>query len=158
MKKLCLSVCAIGLLASNAISQNVELDSSIVSASGFTQDIKEAPATINVITKKNYKVSLIEMLQRLSQISQALIYMLAREKQVLIISLWGVLLDILWFWLMGVVRVLAERWALMVLMKFQILFLPPISSIERIEVIKGPMSTLYGSEALGGVVNIITKK
>lgn len=86
MKKICLSVCAIGLLSSNAISQNVELDSSIVSASGFTQDIKEAPATINVISvKKNYKVSLIEMLQRLSQISQALIYMLAREKQVLII-------------------------------------------------------------------------
>lgn len=87
MKKICLSVCAIGLLSSNAISQNVELDSSIVSASGFTQDIKEAPATINVISKKNYKVSLIEMLQRLSQISQALIYMLAREKQVLIILL-----------------------------------------------------------------------
>lgn len=52
MKKICLSVCAIGLLSSNAISQNVELDSSIVSASGFTQDIKEAPATINVISKK----------------------------------------------------------------------------------------------------------
>lgn len=87
MKKLCLSVCAIGLLASNAISQNVELDSSIISASGFAQDIKEAPATINVISKKEFKVSLIEMLQRLSQIFQALIYMLAREKQVLIISL-----------------------------------------------------------------------
>lgn len=87
MKKICLSVCAIGLLSSNAISQNVELDSSIVSASGFTQDIKEAPATIMLSLKKNYKVSLIEMLQRLSQISQALIYMLAREKQVLIISL-----------------------------------------------------------------------
>ncbi|STA73779.1 iron-regulated outer membrane virulence protein, TonB receptor CfrA [Campylobacter lari] len=37
-------------------------------------------------------------------------------------------------------------------------FPPSISSIERIEVIKGPMSTLYGSEALGSVVNIITKK
>ncbi len=30
--------------------------------------------------------------------------------------------------------------------------------IDRIEVIKGPASVLYGSEAIGGVVNIITKK
>jgi outer membrane receptor for ferrienterochelin and colicins len=29
--------------------------------------------------------------------------------------------------------------------------------IQQVEVIKGPMSTLYGSEALGGVINIITK-
>lgn len=31
-------------------------------------------------------------------------------------------------------------------------------NIERIEVLKGPASVLYGSEAIGGVVNIITKK
>ncbi len=34
----------------------------------------------------------------------------------------------------------------------------PQDSIERIEIIRGPMSALYGSEALGGVVNIITKQ
>lgn len=34
----------------------------------------------------------------------------------------------------------------------------PVESIERIEVVRGPMSSLYGSDAMGGVVNIITKK
>src|SRR5690606_22272039 len=37
-------------------------------------------------------------------------------------------------------------------------FIPPMSAIERIEIIRGPMSTLYGSDAMGGVVNIITRK
>ncbi|ORT99925.1 putative tonB-dependent receptor [Anaerovibrio sp. JC8] len=36
--------------------------------------------------------------------------------------------------------------------------LPSVKSIERIEVVKGAGSALYGSDAVGGVVNIITKK
>lgn len=41
---------------------------------------------------------------------------------------------------------------------FEAGFMPPISAIERIEVVQGPMSSLYGSDAVGGVINIITKK
>ena len=34
----------------------------------------------------------------------------------------------------------------------------PQSLIQKVEIIKGPASTLYGSEAVGGIINIITKK
>lgn len=34
----------------------------------------------------------------------------------------------------------------------------PQALIDRIEVVKGPASTLYGSEAVGGLINVITKK
>lgn len=37
-------------------------------------------------------------------------------------------------------------------------FLPPIGAIERVEVVRGPVATLYGSDAMGGVINIITRK
>ena len=33
-----------------------------------------------------------------------------------------------------------------------------INSIERVEIVEGPMSVIYGADALAGVINIITKK
>jgi vitamin B12 transporter len=35
--------------------------------------------------------------------------------------------------------------------------LVPLNQVERIEILKGAQSTLYGSDAIGGVINIITK-
>jgi iron complex outermembrane receptor protein len=34
----------------------------------------------------------------------------------------------------------------------------PVSQVERVEIVKGAGSVLYGSEAMGGVINIITKQ
>ncbi|WP_352230876.1 TonB-dependent receptor [Pelosinus sp. IPA-1] len=34
----------------------------------------------------------------------------------------------------------------------------PVKNIERIEIVRGPASSLYGSDAVGGIINIITRK
>ena len=36
--------------------------------------------------------------------------------------------------------------------------IPTVENIERIEIVKGGASALYGSDAVGGVINVITKK
>src|SRR5690606_1201087 len=36
--------------------------------------------------------------------------------------------------------------------------IPPLDAVERIEVIRGPASTLHGADAMGGVINIITRR
>lgn len=33
----------------------------------------------------------------------------------------------------------------------------PVAMVERVEVVKGPQSTLYGNEAMGGVINVVTR-
>lgn len=34
----------------------------------------------------------------------------------------------------------------------------PLENVERIEIVRGPVNSLYGTDAMGGVINIITKR
>jgi len=42
--------------------------------------------------------------------------------------------------------------------KKQVLSQIDINTIERVEIVEGPMSVIYGTDALAGVINIITRK
>ncbi|WP_294892948.1 TonB-dependent receptor [uncultured Gilliamella sp.] len=131
-------------------------DTMVVTASGFSQQIKEAPATISVITpeeisKKPYR-----------DVTDAL-----KDIPGVTISGGGDKTDIS-------IRGMDAKYTLLLIdgkkvstretrpnsdnSGFEQGWLPPLTAIERIEVVRGPMSSLYGSDAMGGVVNIITKK
>lgn len=131
-------------------------DTMVVTASGFSQQIKEAPATISVITpeeisKKPYR-----------DVTDAL-----KDIPGVTITGGGDSTDIS-------IRGMDAKYTLLLIdgkkvstretrpnsdnSGFEQGWLPPLTAIERIEVVRGPMSSLYGSDAMGGVVNIITKK
>ena len=139
-----------------AQAEPVELGEIVVTAAGFEQNISDAPASISVISgeelaKKSYK-SIVDAVNNIPGV-----YVTggggAQD-----ISIRG-MDDSYTLYLVDGRPVSAGR---SVNTNGQDggkqIALPPISMIERVEVIRGPMSSLYGSEAMGGVINIITRK
>ncbi|MGC8120791.1 TonB-dependent receptor domain-containing protein [Marinobacter sp. VGCF2001] len=146
-------------LAAAAQPQPFELDEIVVSASGSEQKLTEAPASISVISQQALQQN------QYSNIAEALETVEGVDTRQGTGKTGG--LDIS-------IRGLPSEYTLLLIDgrrqnapggvtpngfgDTSTSFMPPISAIERIEVIRGPMSTLYGSDAIGGVVNIITKK
>ena len=142
-----------------ANEKSLDLDDLVVTASGFEQKITEAPASVSVISNKK----LTEM--RYSNLAQALEDVEGVDVRQSTGKTGGLNISI---------RGLPSEYTLILIdgrrqndsgnvtpngfNDTATSFMPPLSAIERIEVIRGPMSTLYGSDAMGGVVNIITKK
>ncbi|TGV05175.1 TonB-dependent receptor, partial [Alcaligenaceae bacterium 429] len=135
-----------------------QLNNIVVTATGTDVDIKDAPASISVITREEIErkpvSSLAEILSTLPGVTGGYASTGAQSK----IKLRG----------------LPEAYTLILvdgkrqgssahtnyrpdLGQQDIDWITP-EMIERIEVVRGPMSSLYGSDAMGGVINIITRK
>lgn len=142
-----------------AESTAVNEDELVVTATGFSQERREAPATISVVNEK-------ELNTRSNQnVTEAL-----REMPGLLVGnghgslatgdvqMRGMDSTYTSYMVNGIKKATRESRPYGHHIGTEAAFMPPLAAIERIEVIRGPMSSLYGSDAIGGVVNVITKK
>lgn len=132
---------------------------SVVSAAGYEQKITDAPASISVITKEDLqKKSYTNLLDAVRDIEGVDIGESTDKSGQGTVSIRGMGADYTLVLVDGKKQnnngdIYPNNFG-----GLQFANIPPLSMIERIEVIRGPMSTLYGADAMGGVINIITKK
>ncbi len=154
--------CAVAMAASMGntawAQEPLELQpTTVVTAAGFEQNIKDAPATISVISAEELKKrSYTDITDALKNVAGVQIAGGGVEQSIMIR---GMTSAYTLFLIDGRPAqgndAFSQRGSQA---GTPINFLPPIEAIERIEVIRGPASALYGSDAMGGVINIITKK
>ena len=129
----------------------------VVSATGYRQNIQDAPASISVLTqkeiqKRNYQ-DISAMVEDLPSAFTATLGAASRKG----ISLRGLSQKYTKILIDGKPATSDSAYKGLRSIGSNQNFLPPANAIERIEVVRGPMSSLYGSDAMGGVINIITK-
>ncbi|OBW95313.1 TonB-dependent receptor domain-containing protein [Gallibacterium salpingitidis] len=156
-----ISLCVATILANQAFAasttnESSTLDDIVVTASGSTQSYKDAPASITVINnstlEKQPVANLIDAVKYVPGVSIS-----GSDVNKEDISIRGLPGDY------TLILVNGRRQNTREARPngnggFEAGLMPPVSAIQRIEVIRGPMSSLYGSDAMGGVINIITKE
>jgi iron complex outermembrane receptor protein len=134
----------------------VTMEEFVVTATRDKQEIRKAPANVSVITaeeiSKSGATTVVEVLDKLESIqfrtssgnsSQAYIDMRGFGGE----NPFGKTLVMLDGRRLNRTDMSSINWMQM-----------PVNNIERIEIVRGPGSVLYGDAAIGGVINIITKK
>lgn len=135
-----------------------ELDTSFVTATGGATDLRDAPASVSVISREEIErqpvYDLNTLLRRIPGVTggfgpvgeQSKIKLRGLDDKYTLILVDGKRI--------GSSSDLSYRRDLG---RQDLNWIAP-SMIERIEIVRGPMSSLYGSDAMGGVINIITRK
>ena len=145
--------------STNTASNVQQLSTIVVSAAGFEQNIKDAPASISVITKQDIeKKNATTIADLLVDIPGVDVRDGVGKTSGLNVKIRGLSNEYTLVLIDGRRQTTSSDVTPNGFGETSNGFLPPLASIERIEVIRGPMATRYGSEAMGGVVNIITKK
>lgn len=136
-----------------AEAEPMRLETVVITASTRENDLKTAPASISVIKQEELKLrDADDLTDALSSEPGINITSIGQTRRG--ISIRGMPEEHTLFMLDG--QRISSSNGVIAHSDFELSWLPP-SAIERIEVVRGPMSSLYGSDALGGVVNVITK-
>jgi vitamin B12 transporter len=155
MKKTLFTGLALAIMTSPAwaadTQQDVNKDEMVITATRSEENIKKIPAKIEVIDRQDIDLTA----------GQTLTEQLKKSSSISVIEYPGVLAGI---------GIRGFRPEFSGITKHSLILINGRPSgttnlgtlltdnVERIEVLKGPASSLYGAEAMGGVVNIITKK
>lgn len=148
-------VCASALsLALPVMAANTQEETMVVSASATEQNLKDAPASISVITQQDLQRKPVQNLKEvLKEVPGVQLTNEGDNRQG--VSIRGLSSSYTLILVDG--KRVNSRNTVFRHNDFDLNWIP-VDAIERIEVVRGPMSSLYGSDALGGVVNIITRK
>lgn len=147
-------LCASIITAAFPVIAEQREDTMVVTASATEQNLKDAPASISVITQEDLKKKPIQNLKDvLQEVPGVQLTNEGDNRQG--VSIRG--LDSSYTLILVDGKRVNSRNAVFRHNDFDLNWIP-VDAIERIEVVRGPMSSLYGSDALGGVVNIITRK
>lgn len=146
-------------LAAEPAPDAADLDGVVVTAAGFEQKLVNAPASITVVPREELQemraASLAEVLTNVEGVD---VGAAVGKTGGLNINIRGMGSDYTLILIDGRRQNTAGSVTPNGFGETSTSFLPPVAAIERIEVVRGPVSTLYGSDAMGGVVNIITRK
>ncbi|MDD2949588.1 MAG: TonB-dependent receptor [Sulfuricurvum sp.] len=158
MRKITLSLAVIAVCGSAYANEAVDLGDVSVTATRTERKVIDVPASIEVITQKDIKNSVAqsadELLKEVSglDVKHSMGAVTSGTSNKIVMRGFGGTTE-------GRVLLLIDGVPMNDLYGGDIEWNRiPISAIERIEIVKGATSALYGSGAMGGVINIITKK